>query len=184
MALGPNLKIVDAEIIQKAIETCDQEALDPLSTGAALASLFNIQEDRRKLLDVDLGFNWSNPNIYSLIEKIIKREELGDQLSRGEIYLYQQTSEPSPMTKGQMGGMFYYPNILGLSLATSTSPYGADNFRSDYMIFPELLGFPFKLDPSSKRGKIKERWGFEDEVHRVVNLNLHKNVINRIRRLR
>ncbi|UCG02638.1 MAG: hypothetical protein JSW11_01335 [Candidatus Heimdallarchaeota archaeon] len=155
VALGPNLKIVDIENIQKAIESCDQEALDPLSTGAALASLFNIQEDRRKLLDIDLGYNWSNPKIYSLIEKIIKREEMGDQLSRGEIYLYQQTSEPSPMIKGQMAGMFYYPNILGLSLASSTSPYGADNFRSDYMIFPELLGFPFKLNPSSKRGKIK-----------------------------
>ncbi len=154
-ALGPNLKIVNIESIQKAIESCDQEAIDPLSTGAALASLFNIQEDRRKLLDIDLGFNWSNPEIYSLIEKIIKREELGDQLSRGETYLYQQTSEPSPMIKSQMGGMYYYPNILGLSLATSISPYGADNFHSDFMIFPELLGFPFKLNPSSKRGKIK-----------------------------
>ena len=155
VALGPNLKIVDVDSIQKAIKTCDQEALDPLSTGAALASLFNIQEDRRKLLDMDLGFGWSNPNIYSLIEEIINREKLGDQLSRGEIYLYQQTSEPSPMIKSQIGGMFYYPNILGLSLAMSTSPYGADNFRSDYMIFPELLGLPFKLNPISKKGKIR-----------------------------
>ncbi|MFX1515714.1 MAG: aldehyde ferredoxin oxidoreductase C-terminal domain-containing protein, partial [Promethearchaeota archaeon] len=155
VALGPNLKIVDLESIQEAIETCDQEALDPLSTGAALASLFNIQEDRRKLLDIDLGFSWSNPTIYSLIEKIISREELGDQLSRGEIYLYQQTSEPSPMTKSQIAGMYYFPNILGVSLASSTSPYGADNFRSDYMIFPELLGLPFKLNPIAKKGKIK-----------------------------
>jgi len=155
VALGPNLKIVDIERIQKAIESCDNEALDPLSTGAALASLFNIQEDRRKLLDIDLGFQWNNPEIYSLIDKIIRREELGDQLSRGEIYLYQQTSEPSPMIKNQMGGMYYYPNILGLSLATSISPYGANNFRSDYMIFPELLGYPFKLNPSSKRGKVR-----------------------------
>ena len=155
VALGPNLKIVDMEKIQKAIESCDNEALDPLSTGAALASLFNIQEDRRKLLDVDLGFEWSNPNIYSLIEEIIMREGLGDQLSRGEDYLYQQTNEPSPMIKSQIGGMFYYPNILGLSLATSISPYGANNFRSNYMIFPELLGYPFKLNPSSKRGKVK-----------------------------
>ncbi len=155
VALGPNLKIVDIKKIQEAIESCDKEALDPLSTGAALASLFNIQEDRRKLLDIDLGFHWSNPNIYSLIEKIIGREGLGDQLSRGEIYLYQQTDEPSPMVKGQIGGMFYYPNILGLSLATSISPYGANNFHSSYMIFPELLGFPFKLNPSSKRGKVK-----------------------------
>ncbi|MFX1282003.1 MAG: aldehyde ferredoxin oxidoreductase N-terminal domain-containing protein [Promethearchaeota archaeon] len=155
VALGPNLKIVDLENIQQAIEACDKEALDPLSTGAALASLFNIQEDRRKLLDIDLGFQWNNPKIYSLIEKIIGREEMGDQLSRGENYLYQQTSEPSSIIKNQMGGMYYYPNILGLSLATSISPYGANNYHSDYMIFPELLGSPFKLSPSSKRGKVK-----------------------------
>ena len=172
VALGPNLKIVDIEDIQKAIETCDQDALDPLSTGAALASLFNIQEDRRKLLDIDLGFGWSNPMIYSLIEKIIHREELGDQLSRGEIYLYQQTSEPFPMIKGQMAGMYYYPNILGLSLATSISPYGADNFRSDYMIFPELLGFPIKLNPVSKKGKVKTVITLENLVAIIDSLVL------------
>ncbi|MFX0208054.1 MAG: aldehyde ferredoxin oxidoreductase C-terminal domain-containing protein [Candidatus Hodarchaeota archaeon] len=170
VALGPNLKIVDTEYIQKAIKTCDQDALDSISTGAALASLFNIQEDRRKLLDIDLGFSWSNPIIYSLIEKIINREELGDQLSRGEVYLYQQTNEPFPMIKGQMGGMFYYPNILGLSLATGISPYGADNFRSDYMIFPELLGFPFKLNPVSKRGKVKTVITFENLIAVIDSL--------------
>ncbi len=154
-ALGPNLKIVDNKKIQEAIESCDREGLDPLSTGTALASLFNIQEDRRKMLDIDLGFQWGNPNIYSLIEKIIQREGLGDQLSRGEAYLYQQTNENSPMVKNQMGGMYYYPNILGLSLATSISPYGAYNYRSNYMVFPEILGFPFKLKPGSKRGKVR-----------------------------
>ncbi|MFW9903460.1 MAG: aldehyde ferredoxin oxidoreductase N-terminal domain-containing protein [Candidatus Thorarchaeota archaeon] len=172
VALGPNLKIVDIEYIQEAIKTCDQDALDPLSTGAALASLFNIQEDRRKLLDIDLGFSWSNPTIYSLIDKIINREELGDQLSRGEIYLYQQTSEPFPMIKGQMGGMFYYPNILGLSLATGTSPYIANNFRSDYMIFPELLGIPFKLNPVSKRGKVKTIIALENLIAVIDSLVL------------
>jgi aldehyde:ferredoxin oxidoreductase len=172
VALGPNLKIVDIEDIQKAIETCDQDALDPLSTGAALASLFNIQEDRRKLLDIDLGFGWSDPAIYSLIEKIIAREEMGDQLSRGEIYLYQQTSEPFPMIKGQITGMYYYPNILGLSLATSISPYGADNFRSDYMIFPELLGFPIKLNPVSKRGKVKAVITLENLIASIDSLVL------------
>lgn len=155
-ALGPNLKIVDNVKIQEAIESCDREGLDPLSTGTALASLFNIQEDRRKLLDIELGFQWGNPEIYSLIEKIIQREEgLGDQLSRGEAYLYHQMNEKSPMIKNQMGGMFYYPNILGLSLATSISSYGACNYRSNYMVFPEILGFPFKLNPRSKRGKVR-----------------------------
>jgi aldehyde:ferredoxin oxidoreductase len=172
VALGPNLKIVDTEKIQEAIESCDKEALDPLSTGAALASLFNIQEDRRKLLDIDLGFHWSNPSIYSLIKKIIRREGLGDQLSRGEIYLYQQTDEPSPMVKNQIGGMFYYPNILGLSLATSISPYGANNFHSSYMIFPELLGFPFKLNPSSKSGKVKTIILLENIIAALDSLTL------------
>ncbi|MHA2226354.1 MAG: aldehyde ferredoxin oxidoreductase N-terminal domain-containing protein [Candidatus Hodarchaeales archaeon] len=164
VALGPNLKIVDLEKIQKAIETCDHEALDPLSTGAALGSLFNIQEDRRKLLDINLGFNWGNQNIYSLIQKIVDRKGIGDQLARGERYLYQQTSEPSPMIKNQIGGMFYYPNILGLSLATSISPYGANNFRSSFMIFPELLGIPFKLDPQSKRGKVRTNILLENSI--------------------
>ncbi|MFX0015423.1 MAG: aldehyde ferredoxin oxidoreductase N-terminal domain-containing protein [Promethearchaeota archaeon] len=164
VSLGPNLKIVEIEKIQKAIEACDKDALDPLSTGAALASLFNIQEDRRKLLDINLGFEWNNPKIYSLIKKIIQREELGDQLSRGEIYLYQQTSEPSPMIKNQMGGMYYYPNIVGQSLAIGISPYAANSFRTNYMIFPELLGLPFKLNPISKRGKVEAIILFENLI--------------------
>lgn len=164
MALGPNLKIVEMEKIQEAIESCDKEAMDPLSTGAALASLFNIQEDRRKLLDIDLGFQWGDPRIYSLIEKIVNREELGDQLSRGEAYLYQLTSESSPMIKNQIGGMFYYPNILGVSLSTGISPYGAADFRSNYMILPEVLGNPFKLSPRSKRGKARTVILFENLI--------------------
>ncbi|MFX0149525.1 MAG: aldehyde ferredoxin oxidoreductase N-terminal domain-containing protein [Candidatus Hodarchaeota archaeon] len=162
VALGPNLKIIDSEAIQQAIESCDQEALDPLSTGAALASLFNIQEDRRKLLDIELGYNWGDLKIYTLINEIITNNGIGELLARGENYLYQQTSEPSPMIKNQMGGMFYYPNILGLSLATGTSPYGASNFRSDYMIFPELLGLPFYLNAIQIRGKAKTVILFEN----------------------
>ena len=140
---------------------CDSEALDPLSTGAAIASLFNIREDRRKLLDIDLGFSWGNPKIYSLISKIITKQGIGDQLSRGEAYLYQQTSEHPPMIKNQMGSMVYYPNILGVSLALGTSPYSASNFRSDHMIFPELFGIPFQLDPRSTRGKVRTYVLFE-----------------------
>lgn len=161
VALGPNLKVVELDPIQKAIELCDSEALDPLSTGAAIASLFNIQEDRRKLLDINLGFSWGNPKILSLISKIITKEGIGDQLSRGEAYLYQQTSEHPPMIKNQMGSMVYYPNILGVSLATSTSPYSASNFRSDHLIFPELFGLPFQLDPRSTRGKVRTLILFE-----------------------
>lgn len=168
VALGPNLKIIEFGSIQQAIESCDQEALDPLSTGAALASLFNIQEDRRKLLDIDLGFNWGDNQIYTLINEIIENEGIGEQLARGEAYLYQQTSEPSPMIKNQMGGMFYYPNILGLSLATSVSPYGASNFRSDNMIFPELLGVPFQLNSRYIKGKTRAVVLFEN-LHAIFD---------------
>ncbi|MFX0186079.1 MAG: aldehyde ferredoxin oxidoreductase C-terminal domain-containing protein, partial [Candidatus Hodarchaeota archaeon] len=137
-------------------------------TGAALASLFNIQEDRRKLLDIDLGFNWGDSQIYTLIDEIIESEGIGEQLARGEAYLYQQTSEPSPMIKNQMGGMFYYPNILGLSLSTGISPYGASNFRSDNMIFPELLGIPFELNPRYSRGKARAVIFFEN-FHAILD---------------
>ena len=164
IALGPNLRIVDNQEIQEAIRLCDQEALDPLSTGAALASLFNIQEDRRKLLDMKLGYGWGSPQIYSLIEDIVKQRSLGDQLSRGEDYLYLQTSEPSPMIKGQMAGMFYYPHCLGISLELSSSPYGGNHFRTSSMLFPEILDYPYPLPPKSKYGKIATRILFENLI--------------------
>jgi len=155
IALGPNLKIVESEAIQKAIESCNIEALDPISTGAAIASLFNIQEDRRKLLDIQLGFSWDNTKIYSLIQKIINREGIGDQLARGEAYLYQQTDEISPMIKNQMPGMVYYPNISGLSLTAAVSPYAASSIQSDHMLQTEIRGVPFKLNQYSKYGKVR-----------------------------
>ncbi|MHA2167279.1 MAG: aldehyde ferredoxin oxidoreductase N-terminal domain-containing protein [Candidatus Hodarchaeales archaeon] len=163
-SLGPNLKIIDHEKIQEAILTCDQEALDPLSTSAALASLFNIQEDRRKLLDINLGFGWGDPQIYSMIKDIVKQQSLGDKLSRGEEYLYLQTSEPSPMIKGQMAGMYYYPHCVGISIEFSSSPYGSNHQRTSSMLFPELLNFPYPLPPRSRYGKIKTKILFENLI--------------------
>ncbi len=155
VALGPNLKIIDLLEIQKAIELCNSEALDPLSTGAALASLFNIQEDRRKMLDINLGFSWGDPSIYSLIQKIINKEGIGDQLGRGEVFFYKQTDEPAPMIKNQIPGMYYYPNTTGMSVAAAISPYGTNNPGSNFMIFPEILEIPFKLNQNSHKGQIR-----------------------------
>ncbi len=163
-SLGTNLKIIDHQKVQEAILKCDQEALDPLSTGAALASLFNIQEDRRKLLDIKLGYEWGDSRIYSLIDDIAKQHSLGDQLSRGEEYLYLQTSEPSPMIKNQMAGMYYYPHCAGISIELSSSPYGGNHQRTSSMLFPELLDFPYPLPPRSTYGKIKTKILFENLI--------------------
>jgi len=163
-SLGTNLMIIDHQKVQEAILKCDQEALDPLSTGAALASLFNIQEDRRKLLDIKLGYKWGDSRIYSLIDDITKKHTLGDQLSRGEEYLYLQTSEPSPMIKNQMAGMYYYPHCAGISIELSSSPYGGNHMRTSSMLFPELLNFPYPLPPRSIHGKIKTKILFENLI--------------------
>ncbi|MHA2094165.1 MAG: aldehyde ferredoxin oxidoreductase C-terminal domain-containing protein, partial [Candidatus Hodarchaeales archaeon] len=162
VALGPNLNIFDLRSIQEAIKKCDEEGLDPISTGAALASLFQIQEDKRKLLNVHLGYNWGDSQIYSLIDKIIQKTGLGDQLARGENYLYKQTSEPSPMVKGQMIGMFYYPNSPALSMDLSSAPYGANHQKTGSLIFPEFHGFPIHLSPQTINGKIKLKILFEN----------------------
>ncbi len=155
IALGPNLGIVDHNSVQKAIEKCDEEGLDPISTGAALASLFQIQEDKRKLLNINLGYNWGNPQIYKLIDDIIKKKGLGDQLARGEGYLYKQTSEPSPMVKNQIPGMYFFPNCPVLSMDLCSAPYGASDLRTGSLFYPEVLGFPFQLSRRSVKGKIQ-----------------------------
>ncbi|MHA1942512.1 MAG: aldehyde ferredoxin oxidoreductase N-terminal domain-containing protein [Candidatus Hodarchaeales archaeon] len=153
-ALGPNLRITDNRKIQNGINYCEQEGVDPLSTGAALASLFHIQEDRRKLLETNLGFKLGDPTIFSFIKQITKKESLGDQLSRGEEYLYLQTSEPSPMIKSQISGMYYFPNCPGLSIDQSTAPYQGSHFRGGTLLFSEILGFPYKMSIRSIYGKI------------------------------
>ncbi len=154
-SMGPNLMIMDNVEIQNAIEICEKDALDPISAGAAIASLFNIQEDRRKLLNINLGMNWGDVQLYSLINDIINKENIGDQLSRGEAFLYQQTSEPSAIIKNQIGNMFYYPKILGISLMTGISAYKADNFRTELTLYPEILGIPFKAKPHVEGGKVE-----------------------------
>ncbi|MFW9778574.1 MAG: aldehyde ferredoxin oxidoreductase N-terminal domain-containing protein [Candidatus Heimdallarchaeota archaeon] len=164
VSLGPNLKILDLPLIQKSISECEREALDPLSTGAALAALSNIQEDRRKLLELQTEYEWGNINVYKRIEDIIFRRNLGEQLARGESYLYQLTNEPAPFIKSQIGSMFYYPKVLGLALATAISPFGSAHFHSDYMIWPELMGYPFKLDPLSSHGKARTVVLFENLI--------------------
>ena len=151
VALGPNLSISDQKLIQEAIIKCDEEGIDPISTGAALASLFQIQEDKRKLLNIHLGYNWGDSQIYSLIDDIIQKKGLGDQLARGENYLYKQTSEHSPMIKGQMMGM-----------DLSSAPYGENHLKTGSLIYPEFHGFPFRLSPQTLNGKIRMKILFEN----------------------
>ncbi|WP_455142832.1 aldehyde ferredoxin oxidoreductase C-terminal domain-containing protein, partial [Candidatus Hodarchaeum mangrovi] len=155
LGLGLNLKITDLTSIQNAIEICASEALDPLSLGASIGSLLNIQEDRRKLLDEVIGVTWGDPALLRLIDSIISVTGLGEKLARGETYLYKQTSEPSPAIKNQFAGLYYYPNTEEIALAHSISSYSASELHSDYMFFPSILGNPYKLNSKSIKGIVK-----------------------------
>jgi len=155
LGLGLNLKITDLESIQNAIEVCASEAIDPLSLGASIGSLLNIQEDRRKLLDEVIGITWGDPALLRLIDSIISVNELGEKLARGETYLYKQTSEPSPAVKNQFAGLYYYPNTKEIALAHSISSYSASELHSDYMLFPSMFGYPYTLNNKSTKGIVR-----------------------------
>jgi len=82
-ALGPMCGIDDPEVIMRANRLCDDLGLDTISTGVVIA--FAMECHQRGLLnDLDLSLEWGDvETLLGLIERIGRRQELGDLLAEG-----------------------------------------------------------------------------------------------------
>ena len=109
-AFGPLLGLTDKRFVVNANALCDYYGLDTISTGGCIA--FALELFERGIIstaDTDgLDLGWGNMEaVFSLIEKIGKREGIGDLLGKG-------VKRAAELIGGDAG--FYAMHIKGLEL--------------------------------------------------------------------
>ncbi|AIU70025.1 aldehyde:ferredoxin oxidoreductase [Thermococcus eurythermalis] len=151
-ALGANLGINDLASIIEANHQCDEFGLDTISTGGTLAAAMELYE-KGYLTDDELGdappFRWGNTEVlHYYIEKIAKREGLGDKLAEGSYRFAEMYGHPEfSMSVKKLELPAYDPRgAEGHGLGYATNNRGGCHIKN-YMISPEILGYPYKMDP-------------------------------------
>jgi aldehyde:ferredoxin oxidoreductase len=154
-AFGPLLGITDKQFIVDANALCDYYGIDTISAGVCIAFAFELFE--KGILTAtdtgDLDLTWGNTDaVLDLLDKIGRREGLGDILSQGvkraAEYFGNETSDFAMHIKGlELPG--YEPRaVKGYGLSMATSNIGGSHMYGRPR--PELAG---KIDPFAEKEK-------------------------------
>ncbi len=151
-ALGANLGINDLASIIEANHHIDDLGMDTISTGGTLATAMELYE-KGLLKQEDLGdeppFRWGNTEVlHYYIEKIAYRRGFGDKLAEGGYRLAKMYNgvEYFMGVKKQELPAYDPRGAEGHGLGYATDNRGGDHIKA-YMISPEILGYPYKMDP-------------------------------------
>lgn len=153
---GASSGVDDLEPIIKANCICNELGMDPISLGATIACAMELYENRYISYDVagcDLHFGNAKAMV-ELTRKTAYREGFGDLLAEGSYRLASKFGHPefSMSVKKQEIPAYDPRGIQGIGLEYATSNRGGCHVRG-YLISPEILGIPEKLDPNVTEGK-------------------------------
>ena len=158
----------DLESINRANELCNEMGLDTISTGATIACAMELYEKgyiKDEHLEADgLSLKWGDSeSIVKWVEKMGRAEGFGKDLAMGSYRLAEKYGAPElSMSVKKMELPAYDPRAIqgqGVSYATSTR--GGCHVKG-YMISPEILGHPEKLDRLVTEGKAEYAKLFHD----------------------
>ncbi len=154
--LGSMCLVDDLKAVSKANELCNRYGIDTMSTGAVIA--FAIEAFERGLLrlsDVDgLDLSWGNAaTVIALVEKIGKREGVGDLLANGVRFVAKKLGGEAYKFALEVKGLelaYHDPRSLS-SLAAAYATYSRGACHRSYSHYLERntlpeLGFEKPLD--------------------------------------
>lgn len=156
-AFGGDCGVSDMPSIIKANFWCNEYGLDTISTGATIAAAMELYQ-KGFIKDADLGgvsLDFGNSDAVVEWTKLIgKREGLGDKMADGSYRLADSYGVPelSMSVKKQELPAYDPRAIQGQGLQYATSNRGGCHVRG-YLISPEILGLPEKLDRFTIEGK-------------------------------
>lgn len=150
-AFGPDLGISDLKSVIGANHLCNELGLDTISTGSTIACAMEMAE--KGYITADLRFG-DTGTMLDLIRKIAYRIGIGDELAEGSYRFASKYGHPeiSMSVKKQELPAYDPRGLQGHGLEYASSVRGGDHVYG-YMISPEVLGSPVKLDPYSDEGK-------------------------------
>ena len=154
--LGSMCLVDDLNAVSKANELCNRYGIDTISTGTIIA--FAMEAFERGLLrscDTDgLDLSWGNAGtVVTLVEKIGRREGIGDLLANGVRFLAQHLGGDAYTFAAEVKGLelpFHDPRALS-SLAAAYATYSRGACHRGYSHYLERytlpeLGFDRPLD--------------------------------------
>ena len=160
-AYGPDSNNADMDIIIKVNRLCNDYGIDTISSGSTIAAYAEIMgEDIKELPE--------------LVRKIGENEGIGKELGRGSKALSESCGTDSSMQVKGLELPGYDPRgVLGMALAYATSNRGGCHLRA-YMVAPEILGKPKKIDRLTFSGKAGLVQIFQNEMAALDSLVLCK----------
>ena len=159
-AFGPDCGIDDLAAVSEANNLCNDLGLDTISTGSTIACAMELSE--KGYIDDEVRFGDAEQMV-DLVRRIGRREGIGDELAEGSFRFARKHGHPelSMSVKRQELPAYDPRGLQGHGLAYATSVRGGDHVYG-YMIAPEVLGSPEKLDPYSNDGKAVWTKTFQD----------------------
>lgn len=148
---GPNLGIDDLPFITQANWLCNKLGLDNIGTAGSIACAMEMRE--RGYISEGPQFG-NKSGILDLIHQIGQREGFGAELADGSFRFAVRYGHPELSMSVKMQDLPAYDprGLQGHGLAYATSVRGGDHVYG-YMVSPEVLGSPEKLDPYLSTGK-------------------------------
>ena len=159
-ALGPNCGVDKLDAIIKAAELCNYYGLDATSTGVAISFLMDCHENgilsHEELDGIDAHFGNADA-LVQLVEKIGKREGIGDILADGVKMAAEKIGKNSIQLAQQIKGLevpgYDLRCLKTTALSFAVSFRGADHNRSGAYSM-ELKGKVDRLKAEKGRGKL------------------------------
>ncbi len=177
-AFGACCGVKDLIAITEANYLCNRLGMDTISCGVTIACAMELFE--KGFLpkeDVKPGpeptFGSSEAIVYYTRALAFREGVLGDRLAEGAKRLAEAYGQPElAMTvKGQELPAYDPRGVQGQALAYATANRGGCHVRA-YLIAPEILGIPEKLDPQSTEGKAQWVKAFQDLTAVIDSLGI------------
>jgi aldehyde:ferredoxin oxidoreductase len=177
-AFGQDCGNFDLPSINRANEACNEYGLDTISAGCTIACAMELYQ-RGHVKDSDiaadgLSLKWGDSDaIPKWVEKMGKAEGFGKDLALGAARLAEKYGAPElSMSVKKMEIPAYDPRgIKGMGLGYATCNRGGCHVKG-YMIAPEILGNPEKLDRLALEGKANYQKIFHDLTAVVDSLGM------------
>jgi aldehyde:ferredoxin oxidoreductase len=157
-AFGALCEINDLNAISQTNFLCNEMGIDSISVGVTLATAMELYERgyiKKEEFEKgpELKFGNSEALLY-YTKKLAYKEGIGEKLALGSYRLAESYGHPEySMTVKKMEIPAYDPRgVQGHGLGYATNNRGGCHVRA-YLISPEILGAPEKLDPQELKGK-------------------------------
>ncbi|AVQ40403.1 aldehyde ferredoxin oxidoreductase [Clostridium botulinum] len=177
-SFGSDCDVYDLNAINVANMLCNEYGLDTISAGATIAAAMELYE-KGYIKDEDikedgLSLKWGDAEaVVGWTKKMALREGFGDKMADGSYRLCESYGVPEfSMTVKKQELPAYDPRgIQGHGITYAVNNRGGCHIKG-YMISPEILGYPEKLDRFSLQGKAAYAKIFHDLTAVIDSLGL------------